>query len=43
MIQYGYVGDYMNLKPCVGICNSFGISILTHFGCMGVFLNLKLH
>jgi hypothetical protein len=32
----------VKLKSCVRIFDSFDISILTHFGCMGVFLNLKL-
>ncbi len=29
------------MKPCWEGCNSFGIPIIVHFGCMGAYVNLK--
>jgi hypothetical protein len=32
---------YVNLKPCIGVCSSFGIPIMVHFGVMAGILVLK--
>jgi hypothetical protein len=35
------MGPYVSMKPFIGVCNSFGIPIMVHFGVMVGILVLK--